>query len=146
MPTSEPKRWDGAYAAHLGMTAEHTEPGLARTRVTVQPFHLHGGGVMHGGLLVTLADSAMSRSLMMMIEPGQSTTTIEMKVNFMRPAMLGEEIVAEAKVVQKGKSIAVVEAEVRNMATGKVLLKGLCTCMILNAPQGKGKEKATSTS
>ena len=130
----------GQFAQHLGMTLEHEEVGLARTRVKVQPYHMHGGGVMQGGRLVTLADFAMARALVLSLQPGQSTTTIEFKVNFMWPGLLGEELEAEAKVVQSGKTIAVIDVEVRSLTSGKVLLKGMGTSMFLDAPQGRAKK------
>ncbi|MBI3742753.1 MAG: PaaI family thioesterase [Chloroflexi bacterium] len=121
----------GGFAKHLAMTLERGELGTARSRMTVLPIHMQSAGVMQGGLLVALADMAMSASLGGMLEPGQVPTTIEMKVNFLRPALLGDELVAEARVVQKGKSVAVTDVEIRNAKTGKVLLKGLGTQMFV---------------
>ncbi len=128
------------FATHLGITLDHQEAGVARTRMTVQPHHMHRGGVMQGGLLVTLADFAMARAVVPFLEDGQSITTVELKTNFIRPGMLNDEIEAEAKVIQRGRTVALVDMEVRSLTSKKVLLKGMGTCMFLNPPPAAAKK------
>ena len=73
--------------------------------------------IVHGGVIFTLADSAMGMTLLSVLSPGTRVGTIEAKTNFLLPVRSGE-LVAEASIVHLGRSIAVLEATVYNIVEG----------------------------
>ena|SRR5579863_3294032 len=97
----------------LGMQIEAIQEGAGMVRIVVDGRLMHPQQIVHGGVLFTLADTAMSMALMSVIGPGVRFSTIEAKINFLAPVRTGE-LVAEAAVVQRGRSIAVLEATVFN--------------------------------
>jgi acyl-CoA thioesterase len=103
-------------AALLGMQIERIQDGVGRVRIVVDERLMHPQQFVHGGVLFTLADSAMSMAVISEIGPGIRFSTIEAKINFLAPVREGE-LVAEATVVQRGRSIAVLEATVFNENT-----------------------------
>jgi acyl-CoA thioesterase len=100
-------------ATLLGMQIEAIQDGVGRVRIVVDERLMHPQQIVHGGVLFTLADTAMSMAVVSAIGPGLRFSTIEAKINFLAPVRAGE-LVAEATVVQRGRSIAVLEATVFN--------------------------------
>ena len=88
-------------------------------------------GVVHGGLLATLADTAAVYCFHPDLEPGQGLTSIEFKVNFLRPVLPGgERVVARAQVVKRGRRIGLCDVEVEQGE--RQVLKGSFTYMFLD--------------
>ena len=113
----------------LGMKLVDAGNGRASVRLPFGPQLANGAGVMHGGAVFTAADAATGVAAMALLAPGETLTTIEMKINFIRPVPDGE-IVAEAVILHRGRSTAVGEAEVRD-AEGRLVAKALATYAIL---------------
>ena len=100
--------------AHLiGMEFERNENG-GQVRVHVDGRLMHPQQIVHGGIIFTLADTAMSMALAASIPPGTPFGTIEAKINYRRPVRAGE-LVAEGRIVHEGGSTAVLEAMVYNL-------------------------------
>lgn len=92
--------------------------------------HYNPLGGVHGGWMATLLDSALACSVMTTLAKGEGYTTVEFKVNLIRP--LSEttgEVSCEGLVVSRGRTIAVSEARLTDKA-GKVLAFGTETCSI----------------
>jgi uncharacterized protein (TIGR00369 family) len=86
--------------------------------------------VVHGGILATLADSAAVFLLCADLPAERTLTSIEFKMNFLRPALLGAgEVVARARIVQRGRRVAVVDVDV--MQETSLAAKGLFTYLFL---------------
>jgi uncharacterized protein (TIGR00369 family) len=102
----------------------------AVARLVVQRQHLHAGGFVHGGVWVTLADSVAAFGTFRHLKPGQHHTTIELKMNVLRSATVGDELIAVARPQHIGRSTQVWEVRV---AKGDVLA-GLfvCTQMVID--------------
>ncbi len=98
----------------LGMRIEALEDGIGRVSIQVDERLMHPQQIVHGGVIFTLADTAMSMALISVISPGTRFSTIEAKINFLAPVRAGE-LQAEASIVQQGRSIAVLEATVYNL-------------------------------
>jgi uncharacterized protein (TIGR00369 family) len=81
----------------------------------------------------TLADSAMGLAYASTLEDGESFTTLELKINFLRPMWTGL-LVAEGVVVQRGKTIGLAECSVTD-ENGRLIAKASSTCMTLRDPQ-----------
>ncbi len=100
-------------------------------------FHYNPIGVVHGGLAATLLDSAMGCAIHSMLAAGVGYTTLEIKVNFVRPLTAGTGPVrCEASVVHIGGRTATAEGRVVD-AAGKLYAHATTTCIVLPAPAEK---------
>jgi len=87
-------------------------------------------GVIHGGWAMTLLDSALGVSIHTTLAKGERYTTLETKVNFVRPILADTgRVRAEATVVHRGRRVATAEGRLRT-ADGKLLAHGTTTCLI----------------
>ncbi|MBL8236057.1 MAG: PaaI family thioesterase [Bryobacterales bacterium] len=118
-------------AETLGMTIEHFEPGLARVSMVAAPRFHNPVGTVHGGVYCDLADMAMGVAFFSGLADDEAMTTLELKINFLRPVVSGP-IVAEARVVAKGKTTGLVECDVRD-GQNRLLARASSTCFILTA-------------
>jgi uncharacterized protein (TIGR00369 family) len=74
-------------------------------------------GIVHGGLLCTLLDTAMGLSLQTLMPPEGSFSTIEIKVNFLKAVRAGDgELSARGRVTKRGSRVSFAEAEARDAA------------------------------
>ena len=77
------------WMATLGARITEAEPGRVVLELEAGPQHRHGGGVVQGGVITQIADAAMGMSLGTLQEDGLWNTTIELKINFIRPVISG---------------------------------------------------------
>jgi uncharacterized protein (TIGR00369 family) len=108
---------------------------LAEGRVVfeVEPgeYHYNPIGMVHGGLAATLCDSAMGCAVHSVLPAGVGYTTLEVKVNFLRPMTVATGVVrCEATVVSVGSRVATAEARVVD-AAGKLYSHATTTCLLL---------------
>lgn len=106
------------------------EDGKAVFSVIPSEFHYNPIGVVHGGLLSTLCDSAMGCAIHTKLAAGVGYTTLELKVNLVRPvtAKTGK-LICTGTVIHVGRSVATAEARVED-AQGKLYAHATSTCMI----------------
>lgn len=102
----------------LGIHIEAAQNGIGRVRVKVDERLMHPQLIVHGGVIFTLADTAMSMAILSVNPPGTRTGTIEAKINYLQPVRIGE-LLAEASIVYQGRSTAVLEATVFNIVDGE---------------------------
>lgn len=102
----------------LGMKIVKAQAGIGQVSIQVDSRLMHSQQSVHGGVIFTIADTAMSMALMSVIPEGSSFGTIEAKVNFLLPVRSGE-LLAEGTLIHKGRSTAVVEATVYNINEGE---------------------------
>ncbi len=69
--------------------------------------------------------------------PGESFTTVELKINFLRPVRQAQ-LRAEGRVVQRGRTIGYVECEITD-DNGKLIAKSNSTCLVLRGEQAAGR-------
>jgi acyl-CoA thioesterase len=113
----------------LGLELADIKKGWAKVRLPFAKKLVHPLGIAHGGAVFSAADSAVAMALIGLVEKDETFTTVEMKINYLRPFDEGE-ITAEAKIIYKGGRTALGDVEVRN-AGGILIAKGLATYMIL---------------
>ncbi len=95
----------------------------------VTPQHLNVGGIVHGGVICSLLDTALARSFFLTVSKERlSAATLEMKVNFLGSTKEGT-LKALGRVVNTTKRTAYVEGVVEN-EQGKLLAKGSATMML----------------
>ena len=102
------------YRDLLGFEIVPAEQGIGRVKIAVNERLMHPQMIVHGGVIFTLADTAMSMSLITLYTPGTRVSTIEAKINYLRPVTTGE-LLAEATTLHQGRSTAVTEATVYNI-------------------------------
>jgi acyl-CoA thioesterase len=88
----------------------------------------NGIGVAHGGAIFSPADSAVGMALIGLTSKDENISTLEMKINYLRPLSEGE-IIAEAKIVHRGAMTAIGDVEVKD-GKGNLIAKGLATYAI----------------
>ena len=125
------------YYQLLQITLEQIDTGFARFRMPFRKELTQAYGVVHGGAIATLADTAVAFAVMTLIQPGEKVTTAEFKINFFSAVTNGE-MFGEARAVYTGKRLAVAEMEVKN-ENGKLLAKGIATYAILESPKTENK-------
>jgi uncharacterized protein (TIGR00369 family) len=96
---------------------------------------------LHGGVHCDLADAAMDYAYATTLEEGQTFTTVELKINFLRAVRKGR-LTAEARVVKAGGTLGYFECDVTDEA-GKLVAKAASTCMMLHQqrPQTTSEER-----
>lgn len=118
------------FPRSLGIELDAIEPGRARLSLEVSQRHLQLAGIMHGGAIATLVDTAVAFAIVGASKPGARFTTVEMKVNYLRPIRKGR-VVADAKLIRDGRRIVVSECDVFD-SEGNLAAKGLVTYMRLD--------------
>ncbi len=112
----------------FGFELEAAEPGRAVLRMRVASKHKQVHGVVHGGVLAALADTAGGLATYMVVPPGTRLATVEMKINYLEPVDRGT-VVAQARVLRRGKNFAVVDCDILDGA-GRLAAKALLTYSI----------------
>jgi uncharacterized protein (TIGR00369 family) len=111
--------------ALLGLSLESLEKGRVIFSMRVKPRHKQLHGVVHGGVLATLADTVSAIAAYTTVPKGTQIATVEMKINFLE-AVPGGKIKAEAKVLRTGRNFVVTECEIY-LEDGTLAAKALLT-------------------
>jgi len=120
----------------LGMKIAKVSEGRATMTMTVgRRFH-NPMGTLHGGIITDVADAAMGIAVISTLGEGEVFTTLELKMNFIRPVFSGR-ITAEGTVLHRGRTIALAEVVVTDEA-GKMVAKGVATQMIIKTKEAPG--------
>ncbi len=112
----------------LGLTVEKIEDGFCRSSVEIKKDFLNKRKIVHGGVIYSMADISMGLAVYSKLQKGEETTTAEIKINYLRPAAV-KSLSCEARILSKGKTLAVLEAEVKDGE--KLIAKALGTFSIL---------------
>ncbi|MFQ5612251.1 MAG: PaaI family thioesterase [Anaerolineae bacterium] len=95
----------------LEMAFEHVGEGLCRCSLPVRPRLMNPHGGLHGGVAFTLADTGMGFAVFSLIEADERASTLDITIRYLKPAR-GERITAHCRVVRRGATIAVTQAQV----------------------------------
>lgn len=123
-------RRSGYHRAH-GAELTEVEPGRVVMRVRLGESHLNPQGIVHGGVIAGLIDSVAGISLRTSRDRDVGHVTVQMQVNYLRPAQAGE-LYGTGRVVHDGGRVGVAEAEVHD-ADGTLVARGTAT--FLNLPR-----------
>jgi uncharacterized protein (TIGR00369 family) len=99
--------------------------------------HANPMGTLHGGILCDLSDGAMGMAWASELDEGESFTTLELKINFLKPVWKGR-LRAEAHVLKRGKTIGLAECNVRD-EKGDLVAHVTSTLMTLRGDQARGR-------
>jgi uncharacterized protein (TIGR00369 family) len=119
------------FAALLGIWITEVSEGRVVFATEPSEYHYNPLGTVHGGVIATLLDSALGCAVQSMLPAGTSYTTLELKVNYLRPITEKTGTVyAEGKIIHVGGRIATAEARLTD-AKGKLYAHATTTCIIL---------------
>jgi len=124
-------------ATLLGFTLTSVEPGRAVIEFEAGKRHASPLGTLHGGVLADIADAAMGLAYASELEDGETFTTLELKINFMKPVWTGK-LRAEGRVLSGGRTIGLVECDVRD-ANDRLVAHATSTCMTLRGDAAAGR-------
>src|SRR3954471_570210 len=113
----------------LGFVLKAIEPGRAVFEMAADERHHNPMGTLHGGVYCDLADAAMGYAYAATLTEGDSFTTVELKINFLRAVRQGR-LTAEARVVKAGSALGYVECDVSDQ-DGRLVARASSTCMKL---------------
>lgn len=100
-----------ACAKHVGVTVEVRDVGRSTARMTVTPQLLNANGACHGGMLFTLADGAFGYACQSRNEVSVASSC---SIEFLRPALLGDELVAEVRERSLSGRLGLYDVEIHN--------------------------------
>jgi uncharacterized protein (TIGR00369 family) len=109
---------DAPFVAHLGIELEGLGPGWCEARLDVQDWQLQQTGVVHAGVLATLADHCAGAAAFTQLAPGEFVVTAEFKINLLRSAR-GPRLNCRAEILKSGQTLSVVEAVIHSEREGK---------------------------
>jgi uncharacterized protein (TIGR00369 family) len=120
-------------AQTLGFSLVEVERGRATFTVEPAEFHYNPIGVVHGGLALTLLDSAMGCAVHSLLDAGVAYTTLEVNANFVRPLTsdIGS-VRCTGTVVHAGRTVATAEGRIED-ADGRLYAHGTSTLLILGS-------------
>ncbi len=121
-------------ASLLGYRLAAVSAGQVRYELTPSEEHGNIFATVHGGIIATLLDTAMTAAVIATLARGQSCSTAEIKVNYLRPVVAATgTLTCEARVVHAGRRLATSEGRVCDRE-GRVHAVGLCSCLIFKTP------------
>ena len=106
--------------------------------LTATERHANPMGTLHGGVLCDIADAAMGMAYAASLGEGETFTTLELKINFLRPFWTGR-LTAVGRLVKGGRTIGLVECDVTDEKNGLVA-RSSSTCMTLREGAAAGRE------
>src|SRR5215469_2136138 len=120
---------DVPVARLIGFEAKEITDGRAVVTLAAGPQHANPMGTLHGGVLCDISDAAMGMAFASTLAPGESFTSVELKINFFRPVWQAQ-LRAEGKVVRRGSTVGYIECEILD-ESGRLVAKASSTCMVL---------------
>jgi uncharacterized protein (TIGR00369 family) len=112
----------------FGFDAALLERGRAVITMRVKRKHIQIHGVVHGGILAALADTAGALAAYPMLPPGARLATVEMKINYLEPVVNGD-LSGEGKVIRLGRNLVISECDVTDH-DNRLVAKALMTFVI----------------
>ena len=118
-------------AATMDFTGAEAEEGRVVFAGEAGEFLYNPIGVVHGGFAMTILDSAMGCAVHTTLSVGEAYTTLETKVNFVRPITLETgRLRCDGTIVHRGGTVATAEGRLVAEGTGKLLAHGTSTCLV----------------
>ena len=110
------------------------------TRLEIRRDHLSAAARVHGGVIAAFFDASLGAAVFTTMEPTDLTSTVELKVNYLQPLELGDVLKIRAKVVFRGKRLAVTQADLYRNSEKKPVAIATATFYVV-AADGKKREK-----
>jgi uncharacterized protein (TIGR00369 family) len=124
-------------ATLIGFTIGSIEPGRVVMEMDAGPQHANPMGTVHGGILCDLADAAMGMAYASTLDEGETFTTLELKINFLKPVWTGR-LIGTGRLVKAGHTVGLVECDVHD-DKDRLVARASSTCMTLRGAQAQGR-------
>ena len=124
-------------ATLIGFELTSVKPGEAVVQFDATEAHANPMGTLHGGVLCDIADAAMGIAYASNLMEGESFTTLELKINFLKPLWKAH-LIATGRVVKQGRKVGLVECDITD-ENGKLVARASCTCMTLQGVDAQGR-------
>jgi acyl-CoA thioesterase len=98
------------FAELLGFEVTERGDGRCRVELAVDARHMNPHGLVHGAVLYALADTGMGGALSSVLDEGEICTTIEIKINYLRPWKQGV-LRCDTRVVSRGRTMAMLQSD-----------------------------------
>ena len=121
----------------IGFRLVSLDQGQAVFEMDADERHWNPMGTLHGGVLCDIADAAMGFAFATTLAEGESFTTIELKINYLRPIWRAH-LRATGRVVKRGRKIGLVDCDVTD-EKGALVARASSTCMALSADEARGR-------
>ncbi len=121
----------------IGFDLTSVKPGEAVIEFQATEAHANPMGTLHGGVLCDIADAAMGLAYAANLGEGESFTTLELKINFLKPIWKAR-LRAVARVVKQGRATGLVECDVTD-DKGSLVARATSTCLTLRGEQARGR-------
>jgi acyl-CoA thioesterase len=113
MPATDPERiGPGPFSASLGFRILRADEDGAVIEADPRPEHLNGGGIVHGGYLTSLLDSATGWAVHARLPDDVPAPHVQLSVQYIRAAVAGQTLVCHGRCLSAGRRIASAEAEI----------------------------------
>ena len=121
----------------IGFKLIEVEPGRAVFELEASARHANPMGTLHGGILCDIADAAMGIAYACTLDEGESFTTLELKINFLKPVWKSK-LTATGRVVKRGRTVGLTECDVMD-EQGSLVARSSSTCMTLSGEKARGR-------
>jgi len=121
----------------IGFDLISVKPGEAVVELQATEAHANPMGTLHGGVLCDVADAAMGIAYSANLTDGESFTTLELKINFLKPIWKAR-LRATGRVVKQGRTVGLVECDIVD-EKDNLVAHATSTCMTLRGEQAKGR-------
>jgi len=119
---------EAAFYRWAGIELVDAGPGTAEVAFEAGPEHVNLQGLVHGGMIATLADTAMGLAVRTVLEPGRRHVTVQLGIEFLSPGRRGR-IVARGRTVKVGRQLGFAEADVVD-GRGRLLARARSTLSV----------------
>ena len=121
----------------IGIRFKSRSGGHAVAELQAGPQHANPMGTLHGGVLCDLADAAMGVAFAGTLGPNESFTTLELKINFLRPVW-NALLTAEAHVLSRGRTVGLVTCKITD-ENDRLIANATSTCMVLTGDSARNR-------
>lgn len=121
----------------VGFTLTAVAEGRSTVVLEAGPQHANPMGTLHGGILCDVADAAMGIAYASTLAEDESFTTLELKINFLKPVWQAR-LTAEGRVVKRGRTIGLTECDITD-ENGRLVARASSTCMTLRGDEAAGR-------
>jgi uncharacterized protein (TIGR00369 family) len=133
-----PEEFPAPIGKLLGLKLLQAENGMAVVEFIADERHANPAGTLHGGVLCDIADAAMGFAYYTTLAADESLTTLELKINFLRPVWKAT-LRAKARVVRAGRFVGFVECDVVDEQE-RLVARASSTCMTLRGQLAEGRQ------
>jgi uncharacterized protein (TIGR00369 family) len=121
----------------IGFALVGVSEGHATVTLEAGPQHSNPMGTLHGGILCDIADAAMGIAYASTLAEGETFTTIELKINFLKP-IWNAKLTAEGRVVKRGRTVGLTECDITD-EKGSLVARASSTCLTLRGADAAGR-------